>query len=272
MDTNNTNVSITFGLLESILGAKFSITTTRLLIGMIYLQDRQELWRTDDRFIQDPDQARMWCFGSELRALVGPSKVNKAAPLLNLISEVEESGLFDIIQMSNRNHRLQWGFSAGVHNAMALRWSGDFALINIEHTAACRNLTTLELYCRIRNLRNHRIPEFEMPLAKRWCDYRREFFRSLQQAVALTGTTAFVGLEWVRRGDGEQRLLIRLRHSGTTWYPDKLRKWSLNARVFRVSNGTATMIDSRNLSEYAIKGEKPYDVEANLRKNLATVS
>ncbi|WP_150120713.1 MULTISPECIES: hypothetical protein [unclassified Sulfitobacter] len=272
MDTENKNVSITFDLLNSILEAEFSITTTRLLIGMIFLQDRHELWRTDDLYMQDTTRASMWCFGAELRHLVGPSKANKAAPLLNLIAEVSGSGLFDAIHMSNRNHRIHWCFSSAVHQLMALRWSDDFALIDIRHAAACRSATTLNLYCRIRNLRNHRIPEFEIPLSKRWCDYRREFFQSLQQAVELAGTTAFVGLEWVRRGNGQQRLLIRLRHEGTTWFPDKLRSWSLNSRVFRVSHYEVAEIDKRDFREYAIDGENPTDVEANLRKNLPAAS
>jgi len=51
MATNNTYVSISFELLENILSAGFSITTARLLIGMIYAQDRADLWRSDDRDI-----------------------------------------------------------------------------------------------------------------------------------------------------------------------------------------------------------------------------
>ena len=97
MTTNNTNVSISFELLENILTAGFSITTTRLLIGIIYVQDRADLWRSDDLYMAQPEEAETWEFGSELRKLVGPTKANSAAPLIKLIAEVQGSGLFDRI-------------------------------------------------------------------------------------------------------------------------------------------------------------------------------
>ena len=59
MDNQNTQVSVSFELLEHVLAAKLSITTKRLLIGMTYMQDREELWRSDDRYIQNLEQAKM---------------------------------------------------------------------------------------------------------------------------------------------------------------------------------------------------------------------
>ncbi len=271
MSTNNTYISISFELLENILAAGFSITTTRLLIGMIYTQDRSDLWRSDNLYMIHPAEAETWAFGAELRKLVGPAKANSAAPLNALIAEVEGSGLFNEILMTHGNRRIRWCFSPAVHEKMALRWLGeDFALLDIHHVAACRTLTTLDLYCRARNLRKHPIPEFTIPLERRWCDCRRDHFQALKQVAGMIGTTFFVGLEWERRGEGIQRLRIRLRHEGTTWYPDKLRYWTSNARVFRVSASDDTEINGRDFGNYAIGDEKPAQVEANLRKNLPT--
>lgn len=272
MSTNNTYVSISFELLENILAAGFSITTTRLLIGMIYVQDRADLWRSDDRYISSPAEAESWEFGSQLRKLVGPAKANSATPLIALIAEVEGSGLFDQIFMSHGNCRIRWRFSPVVHEKMALRWLGDaFALLDIHHVAACRTMTTLEFYCRARSLRNHPIPEFVIPLEKRWCDSRRDILKALKQVANMIGTTFFVGLEWDRRGEGTQQLRIRLRHEGTTWYPNKIRYWALNARVFRVSASTDIEIDGKDFRHYAVENEDPAEVEANLRKNLCAV-
>jgi hypothetical protein len=269
MTIKNTYVSISFELLKNILSAGFSITTTRLLIGMIYIQDRADLWRSDDRYMSQPAEAETWEFGAELRKLVGPTKVNSAAPLIALIADVQGSGLFDEIFMTHGNRRIRWRFSPVVHEKMALRWLGEaFALLDIHHVAACRTVSTLDLYCRSRNLRNHRIPEFIVPLERRWCDCRRDLFLALKQVAGMVGTTFFVGLEWERRGEGVQRLRIRLRHEGTTWYPDKLRYWALNARVFRVSESDEIEIDGQDLRDYAIWNEDPAQVEANLRKNL----
>ncbi|MCA1334947.1 hypothetical protein [Pseudooceanicola marinus] len=269
MTTQNTHISITFNLLEQILAAKLSITTTRLLIAMIYMQDRADLWRSDDLYIQNPEEAATWAFGTELRALVGPAGSNNARSLKKLVDEVAGRGLFDEITLTDRNSRLSWRFSKTVHEMMALRWSGEnFALLDIEKVRACRSPTTLDLYCRVRNLRKSRIPEFEMPLEGRWCDHRVNFLCAMQQVVTLENTTAFVGLELVRRGEGSQRLLVRLRHEGTTWYPAKIRFWAFNARVFRVSPTEIIEIDGENFENYAITGEDPALVEANLRKNL----
>lgn len=269
MSTQNTKISITFEFLAQILAAGLSTTTTRLLIGMIYMQDRADLWRSDDLYVHNPEMARSWAFGAELRALVGPAGSNNARPLKKLVAEVAERGLFDEITLSDKNSRIHWQFSNTVHEMMAVRWGGpDFALLDIENVRACGSMTPLDLYCRVRNLRNHPIPEFELPLEGRWCDRRSKFMRGLQQVVTMENTTAFVGLEWVRTGQGCQRLLVRLRHKGTTWYPAKIRFWSLNARVFRVSPSEITEIDGQDLRCYAIPGENPAQVEANLKKNL----
>lgn len=269
MTTQNTHVSITFELLEQILAAGLSITTTRLLIGMIYMQDRADLWRSDDLHIRNPEEARTWAFGAELRALVGPAGSNNARSLKRLIAEVAGRGLFDEIALTDRNSRIRWQFDRRVHEMMVARWLGvNFALLDIENVRACGTTTSLDLYCRLRNLRKHPIPEFELPLEARWCDHRLKFLRALQHVVTMENTTAFVALEWVRRGEGCQRLLVRLRHKGTTWYPDKIRYWSLNARVFRVSPTEIAEIDGGDLRCYAIPGEDPALVEENLRKNL----
>lgn len=269
MSTNNTKVSISFELLESILAAGFSITTTRFLIGMIYMQDRTDLWRSDDRYMTHPAEAETWEFGAVLRKLVGPRKANSAAPLIALIAEVEGSGLFDKILMTHGNCRIRWRFSPVVHEKMALRWLGEaFALIDIHQVAACRAHSTLDLYCRSRNLRKHPIPEFVRPLERRWCDCRRDLFQALRQVAEMIDTTFFIGLEWQRRGEGVQHLRIRLRHEGTTWYPDKLRYWAPNSRVFKVSASASKEIDGRDFRDYAIGHEDPAQVEKNLRKNL----
>lgn len=269
MSTQNTYVSITFNLLEQILAAHLSITTTRLLIAMIYMQDRADLWRSDDLYIRNPEEAATWAFGAELRALVGPVRSNNARSLEKLIDEVAGRGLFDEITLTDRNSRLSWRFSKTVHEIMALRWSGEnFALLDIDNVRACRSATTLDLYCRVRNLRKSCIPELELPLEARWCDHRAKFLFALQQVVSMENTTAFVGLEWVRRGVASQRLLVRLRHKGTTWYPAKIRYWAVNARVFRVSPTEIIEIDGEKFEHYAIAGEEPTLVEANLRKNL----
>lgn len=269
MNTQNTYVSITFNLLEQILAAKLSITTTRLLIAMIYMQDRADLWRSDDLYIQNPDEAATWAFSTELRALVGPAGSNNARSLKKLVDEVAGRGLFDEINLTDRNGRLSWQFSKAVHEIMALRWSGEnFALLNIENVRACRSTTTLDLYCRVRNLRKSCIPEFKLPLKGRWCDRRAKFLGALQQVVTMENTTAFVGLEWVRCGAASHRLLVRRRHEGTTWYPAKIQFWAFNARVFRVSPTEIIEIDGGNFEHYAIAGEDPALVEAALRKNL----
>lgn len=273
MSTQNTQVSITSELLEHILAPGISITTARLLIGMIYMQDRADLWRSDDRFVEVPKAARTWAFGAELRALVGPVGANNARSLRKLIAEVTGRGLFDDIRLTDRNSRLRWQFGKSIHEMMASRWFiADFALLDVKNVRACSSMSTLDLYCRVRNLRNHPIPEFELPLEGRWCDHRLKFLQALQQVVTMENMTAFVGLEWVRRGESCRRLLVRLRHKGTTWYPDKIRYWSINARVFRVSPSEITEIDGRDLRHYAISDESPEQVEANLRKNLAASS
>ena len=271
MDTQNTQISITFELLERILAAGLSIATTRILICMIYVQDREALWSTDDRFMQNPEEAKMWAFGTELRSLVGPTGSNNARSLKNLVSEVGNRGLFDELFLTDRNSRIHWQFNRSVHELMALRWLGqNFALLDLEKVRACGSMTTLDLYCRVRNLRNHPIPEFEMPLEARWCDHRKKFLLGLQKIVAMENTTAFVGLEWIRRGNNRRRILVRLRNETTTWYPNKLRYWSFNARVFRVSDSEITEIDSRDLRRYVIPGEMPDQVETNLKRNLAS--
>ncbi|QPZ91573.1 hypothetical protein [Thioclava electrotropha] len=270
MSDQNKQISVTFELLEQILAAGLSTTTTRLLISMIYMQDRENLWRSDEYFIHKPQDAKMWAFGAELRALVGPTGSNNAKSLKKLIEEVDGRGLFDAVSLTDRNTQIHWQFSRDVHEMMACRWLGpDFALLDLDKVRACGSIITLDLYCRVRNLRKKRVPEFELPLEVRWRDYRQKFLGSLQQVVTMENTIAFVGLEWVRRAEGRQRLLVRLRHKGTTWYPDKIRYWSMNARVFRVSSNEIAEIDGRNLRQYALPGESPGQVEANLRKNLA---
>jgi hypothetical protein len=215
----------------------------------------------------------MWAFGAELRALVGPAGSGNARCLKILIAEVADRGLFDELALTEGNSRIHWQFSKCVHEMMASRWLGaDFALLDLEKVRACSSLTTFDLYCRVRNLRNHPIPEFELPLESRWCDFRKKFLKNLRQVVIAEDTMAFVGLEWVRRGEGSQRLRVRLRHKGTTWYPDKLRYWARNARVFRVSPYEITEIDGQDLTNYAMSGENSEQVEANLRKNLAASS
>ncbi|WP_425072422.1 hypothetical protein [Sagittula sp. S175] len=270
MTTQNRQVSITFDLLEQILAAGLSITTMRLLIGMIYMQDRADLWRSDDLYLQHPEQAKTWAFCAELRSLVGPVGANNARSVKTLIAETAGRGLFEEITLSDLNRQIHWQFCGSVHAMMSTRWLGaNFALLDVENVRACRTPMSLELYCRLRNLRKHPIPEFELPLTERWSVHRPKLMPALKQVVAMENTTAFVGLELVRQGVEYQRLRLRFRHKGTTWFPEKIRFWSLGARVFRVSPDEIVEIDGKDFRCYAIPGENPTKVEANLRKNLA---
>jgi len=277
MTPSNGKVSITFALLERIFTARYSITTTRLLIAMIHLQDMHDLWSTHDEFMRFPERAQTWASGAELRALVGPKAANKAAALTRLVSEVSDHAqtggldLFDKIAMIHKNRTLTWQFPPFVHELMALRWQKNFAILDLGHVAQCRSNRTLILYCSVQNLRKSWIPEFCGPVEGLWSDYRPGLFDSLRQVAAMVDTTFFVGLEPIRGSRSTESVRYRLRHPGTTWYPDKIRHWAHGARVFKISASDAREIEPRNLCEYAIGNEEPAQVEAILRRNLCGV-
>ncbi|SMX34405.1 hypothetical protein [Actibacterium lipolyticum] len=269
MRKHNNQVSIPYNLLKAILDTELRISTTRLLIALFAWQDFNDLWSRYDTYVKNPEQARTWAPCKALRDLVGPKSANTAKSLVTMVEQVSQTWLFDDLRLSEDHKTIYWQFSSHVHNWMARRFFEEsFALLDLRDVAACRSHLTLSLYCGAKNLRNHPLPEYVIPLSKPWSTHRRGLFTSLQQVSKMVDTTFFVGLEWIYRADRKQQLRIRLRHHGTTWYPDKLRQWGTDARVFKLNSEELREIRNRHFPDYAIPGEAPGSVEKNLRRNL----
>jgi hypothetical protein len=195
--------------------------------------------RTDDWYrgtaLQPDAGYRASCM--DLRRRLGLEASNSNRVIRDTLPRLAATGLFQEIRLAHRNRKLVWRFADDTF--AALFSDSDYGLLDIAALATLKSRFDLDLWVHLAIVRRMNAPRIAFPLedlyalrdsqgALAWSDLRKPFLGALHKIAALHEMQVVLLLDWEGRLPGIDRVLLRLRHAGTSWRYEALGKTYLD--------------------------------------------
>jgi hypothetical protein len=232
MPLDNGKVMIPWPLAETILSLGLSAPTLRLVISMLHQLDLRE--------VCGPNSAEVcptiWASCADLRERVGPKGSNSAREIRDAAEASSAAGLVEQITLLNHATELQWQFSPLVWEAMRIRDTTNYVLVDLEELGHFRSMFHIGVYLNAQKRRQSKAPEFILPYDFQISEEAntRRLTKALESVARVLDWTYFAALELREDAPEPEHYRVRMIHSGARWHSYAYIKFTRPKAVWRV--------------------------------------
>ncbi|WP_111405064.1 MULTISPECIES: hypothetical protein [Meridianimarinicoccus] len=241
MDNGKYRIGRTALDLHEALGGE--LAALRVLNGLLHHEWVRSAWRMGDT----PDgYFRGYASVKALRQQVGPQGANDARDFRRAVPVLARSGIFDTLELLDRNRALRWNFEIGFAFTMEAETHDRWALLDVNDIRRCRTPVQLRLYCHARQVRGMGAPQFHIGFPPRdpweapgahWKRHWRPLRESIEKVSQLVDVDTVVGTLPEPDGPGVVGVHVKLSHPRTRWRGNTLEQFAPSARAYRYSRG-----------------------------------
>jgi hypothetical protein len=247
MPLDNGKVMIPWPLAEKLLSLGFGAPTLRLVFSMLHQLDLRE--------VCGPNSAEVcptiWASCADLRERVGPKGSNSAREIRDAAEASSAAGLVEQITLLNHATELQWQFSPLVWEAMRIRDTTNYVLVDLEELGQFRSTFQINVYLNAQKRRRSKAPEFILPY-----DYQiseegntRRLTKALESVARVLDWTYFAALELREDAPEPEHFRVRIVHSAARWHSHGYLLFKRPKAIWRVDRTGKTKLTPRDVRD-----------------------
>ncbi|EAQ04642.1 hypothetical protein OB2597_05150 [Pseudooceanicola batsensis HTCC2597] len=243
MPLDNGKVMIPWPLAERLLSFDLAAPTLRLTISMLH--------QLDLAGVCGPGSPRVcpvtWASCADLRERVGPKGSNSAREIRNAAAALSTSGLVDQIALLHNATKLQWQFSEVVWEAMRVRDTSNYVLIDLEELGQFRSQFQISVYMNATKRRRSKAPEFFVPYDSRVSEEAniRRLTKALMSVAKVLDWVCFTALELQESSPEPEHFKVRIIHSAARWRYHAYLLFKRPKAVWKVDRSGITKFDPK---------------------------
>ncbi|MGK7663536.1 MULTISPECIES: hypothetical protein [unclassified Marinovum] len=229
--TASVAISVARGLLHHAVG-HYPAPTLRLVIAMLHQLDLAGVCGPSS-----PEVCPViWASSADLRERVGPKKSNSAREIRAAALALSTTGLVDQITLLHNATKLQWQFSSFVWEAMRVRNTGNYVLIDLDELGRFRSTFQISVYMNALKRKGSKAPEFLVPYDSRVSEEAniRRLTKALEAVTRVLDWVCFTALELREDSPMPEHFRVRIIHSAARWHSHSYLLFKRPKAIWRV--------------------------------------
>lgn len=243
MSLDNGKVMIPWPLAENILAFDFKAPTLRLVFSMLHQLDLSGVCG-----LRSPEVCPViWASCGDLRERVGPHGSKSAREIRDAAEALIASGFVEQIVLLNNAKELQWQFSPMVWEAMRIRDTSNYVLVDLKELGRFQSTFHICVYLNAQKRRESKAPEFILPYDRQVSEEAniRRLTTALASVAKVLDWVYFTALELREDAPEPKHFRVRIIHPAARWRYHAYMKFTRPRAVWRLDRIGRTKFDPR---------------------------